>query len=79
MIFFFRRGAESLSCETRLNSSGKGYELLVNENGKERVESFTTVPDLLAREHELLQAWRAQGWQDIGPFPTRRAIASDRS
>ena len=24
---------------------------------------------MLAREHELLQAWRAQGWTDVGPLP----------
>jgi hypothetical protein len=26
---------------------------------------------MLTREHELLQAWRAQGWTDVGPVPAR--------
>ena len=76
MVYFFRRGSESISCETRLSFSGDGYELLVTEHGKLRTETFTTVADMLAREHELLQAWRAQGWQDVaGPERTRRPRA----
>jgi hypothetical protein len=67
MIYFFRRAADSLSCETRLNATGDGYELVITAHGKERTETFATVADMLAREHELLQAWRAQGWRDVGP------------
>jgi len=79
MIYFFRRGAESLSCETRLSPTGNGYELLVTEQGRQRIEPFATIANMLAREHELLQAWRAQGWQDIGaPSRTRRTVP-DRS
>jgi hypothetical protein len=75
MIYFFRRDAESLSCETRLNPTGPGYELVVTEHGKQRTEPFATVADMLAREHELLQAWRAQGWQDAGGPPRQRQAA----
>lgn len=75
MIYFFRRGAESLSCETRLNPVGPGYELLVTEHGKQRTEAFATVAAMLAREHELLQAWRAQGWQDEGAPARPRQLA----
>ena len=76
MIYFFRRGAESLSCETRLSPTGDGYELLVTEHGKEHSESFKMIADMLAREHELLQAWRAQGWQDVGSPAKKRTGAS---
>ena len=69
MIYFFRRGAESISCETRINADGDGYELLITEQRKQRIEPFATVADMLAREHELLQAWRAQGWIDVGLSP----------
>jgi len=75
MIYFFRRGAESLSCETRLNPTGPGYELLVTEHGKQRTEAFATLADMLAREHELLQAWRAQGWKDEGAPARHRQLA----
>lgn len=67
MIYFFRRGADALTCETRLSPDGPGYELVVTLMGEKHTESFETLPDMLAREHELLQAWRAQGWQDVSP------------
>ena len=71
MVYFFRRGDVRLSAETRLDPDGPGFQLVIVENGETRIESFTELPKLLAREHELLQAWRAQGWQDVGaPKPT---------
>jgi hypothetical protein len=66
VLYFFRRGAESLACETRLNPNGPGFQLVVTENHRERVEEFAELSRLLAREHELLQAWRALGWRDVG-------------
>ena len=39
---------------------------MIREDEAERIESFDTLPNLLAREHELLQAWRAIGWSDVG-------------
>jgi hypothetical protein len=72
MVFFFRRGSDSLTCETRLNADGPGFELVITENGRERIEQFNELPKLLSREHELLHAWRAVGWRDVGaPAPTR--------
>ena len=66
MLYFFRRGAETITCETRLEASGQGFELVVTQGGRETVERFATVADMLAREHELLHAWRAIGWRDVG-------------
>lgn len=66
MVHFFRRGDQKLSAETRLNPNGPGYELVISEDAVEHIESFETLPQLLAREHELLLAWRAQGWRDMG-------------
>ena len=66
MIYFFRRGDGALTCETRLNPDGAGYQLVIAEDGAVHVEQFAGLPALLAREHELLQAWRAQGWHDVG-------------
>jgi len=73
MIYFFRRADAKLTSETRLNPDGPGYQLVITENDKTRIESFAELPKLLAREHELLQAWRAQGWADVGQ-PTRTPI-----
>ena len=71
VLYFFRRGADALSCETRLNPDGPGFQLVITENNVARVEDFSQLPRLLAREHELLLAWRAQGWREIGaPSPT---------
>lgn len=65
MLYVFVRGSERKTCETRLSSDGEGYELVViAEDGVERVDRYSTMDRLLAREHELLQAWRAQGWTE---------------
>ena len=66
MIYFFRRGDASLTCETRLDPEGHGFELVISEQGKTRSERFEKLPAMLAREHELLHAWRALGWREIG-------------
>lgn len=73
MVYFFRRGDAKLTSETRLNPDGPGYQLVIDENGTTHIESFDTLPQLLAREHELLLEWRAQGWRDIGQ-PTRTPV-----
>jgi hypothetical protein len=65
-VYFFRRGDAAMSLETRLDPDGPGYQLVITEQGEMRVENFAELPSLLAREHELLQAWRAQGWCDVG-------------
>ena len=72
MIYFFRRGQSRLAAETRLNPLGPGYELVITTDGVAHIESFDDLPALLSREHELLQAWRATGWQDTvaGPEPS---------
>lgn len=70
MLYFFHRGSDALSCETRLNPDGPGFQLVITENGRARIEQFDELAKLLAREHELLLAWRAQGWRDVG-VPTR--------
>lgn len=67
VIHFFKRGDTALTCETRLNPDGPGYQLIVDQGGDVHTETFAVLAELLAREHELLQAWRAQGWRDVGP------------
>ena len=64
MLYVFVRGSRRMTCETRLSADGAGYELVIAEDGVERVDHYTTMERLLAREHELLQGWRAQGWAE---------------
>lgn len=64
MLYVFVRGSQRKTCETRLSADGAGYELVVTEDGVERIDRYATMERLLAREHELLQAWRAQGWTE---------------
>jgi hypothetical protein len=73
MLYVFRRAAEHLTSETRLNPEGPGYQIVVRQNDVVHIEAFDDLPRLLAREHELLLAWRAQGWSDVHPpaKPTR--------
>ena len=66
MVWFFGRGYENRSCETRLAADGDGYELIVTDGDMTHSEKFADLPRLLAREHELLAAWRAQGWREKG-------------
>ena len=49
----------------RLVPDGPGYELVIMEGARQRTERFGSMTALLSREHELLSAWRALGWQDV--------------
>jgi hypothetical protein len=71
VLYFLRRGDATLTCETRLNPQGPGYQLVLTESEHERIENFAELRNLLAREHELLRAWRAQGWRDNDQPPRR--------
>lgn len=76
MLWLLTRGVEQRTCEVQLAADGPGYELIVAEHGRRQVERFAKLAALLAREHELLEAWRAQGWRiDMGaaPLGVRRA------
>ena len=70
MLYVFLRGQERKTCETRLSADGEAFELVVAEDGVEHIDRFRTMERLLSREHELLQAWRAQGWTE--PQPRKR-------
>jgi hypothetical protein len=79
MVWFYARGQERRSCETRLALVGDGYELVVREGRKAWAESFTELPKLLAREHELLAAWKAQGWtNEHGTYAAVRSDSAER-
>jgi hypothetical protein len=73
MAYMFLRGTEWVTCETCLNPDGIGFHLVVTQNGERHVERFDSVPSMLAREHEWLQAWRSHGWRELGATPPRAA------
>lgn len=64
MVWFFALGEDRRRCETRLAEDGAGYELVITDSAGEHVERFDTLPNLLSREHEVIAAWRAQGWRE---------------
>jgi hypothetical protein len=66
VVWFFHLGTEQRSCETRLAADGNGYELVTVEGGRQHREQFQQLVQLLSREHELLSAWKAQGWRQRG-------------
>jgi hypothetical protein len=67
MLYLFVRGPETKLCEVRLNPEGEGYELVIRESdGAEHIERFQLLDEILRREHELTQAWRATGWRLTG-------------
>jgi hypothetical protein len=72
MVWFYVRGGERRSCETRLAADGEGYELAVEDGSGTHVEAFGSLARLLSREHELLSAWRAQGWRHVSDVRSRR-------
>jgi hypothetical protein len=42
------------------------YELIVTApNGAVRVERYTERAGMLKRQHELLCAWKTQGWREL--------------
>ena len=72
MLWFFEYAGQRRTCEVRLAPDGQGYELVVDDNGEQHVESFAELTDLLAREHELVTAWKAMGWRDVSGERTFR-------
>jgi hypothetical protein len=70
----FAKGRQRQSCD--VHEESLWYELLITEpNGVSRVERYTELAALLRRQHELLTAWKAQGWRELEPeaaaVPTR--------
>jgi hypothetical protein len=74
VLYFFQKGHSRLTAETRLHPGGEGYQLVVVTDRVEHVETFKELAALLSREHELLQAWRALGWQEV---PAGRRLRTD--
>jgi hypothetical protein len=72
MIWNFAKGRQRMSCESR--EAMLWYELVVTgADGVARIERYTERAQLLRRQHELLCAWKAQGWEEVEVEPARVA------
>ena len=69
----FAKGDQRQSCD--VHEASLWYELIITgPNGKPRVERYTERAALLRRQHELLTAWKAQGWRELEPEPEPAAV-----
>ena len=68
MTWVFAKGEQRMSCEAQ--EAMLWYELIVTGvDGVPRVERYTERAGMLRRQHELLCAWKAQGWRELEPEP----------
>ena len=68
MTWIFAKDGQQMACESR--EAMLWYELVITSpDGVSRVERYTERVQMVRRQHELLCAWRAQGWQELEPEP----------
>ena len=64
----FAKGKQRQSCD--VHEQSLWYELVITApNGVSRVERYTERAAVLRRQHELLTAWKAQGWRELEAEP----------
>ena len=63
MVYFFHRGSETRTCEARPVPNGSGYELVITEGRRSRVEHFQDPRTLENRQYELRHGWLLHGWR----------------
>jgi hypothetical protein len=64
----FAKGSQRQSCD--VHEESLWYELIITApNGVSRVERYTERAAMFRRQHELLAAWKAQGWRELDPEP----------
>ena len=69
MFYFFRREADTVTCEMRPSASGSGYDIVIMEPGKPvAIESFATSAEVHARWKEVQERFKTEGWW--GPTAT---------
>ena len=67
MIWFFERETACLRYEIRREMEGAGYELVIIEDGGERVERVQSANMLLERSHLVWAGLLQKGWRPVGP------------
>jgi hypothetical protein len=65
MVWFFERSGQFIRCETRDGRNGRWELVVVDADGRERVEQFEDSSALDGRVRELECGFRATGW--FGP------------
>jgi hypothetical protein len=69
----FGKGNQRQSCD--VHEESLWYELIITDpSGKSRVERYTERAQMLRRQHELLTAWKAQGWRELEPAPAAAPV-----
>jgi uncharacterized protein YyaL (SSP411 family) len=69
----FAKGAQRQSFDVQ--EASLWYELVITSpKGVSRVERYTERAAMLRRQHELLTAWKAQGWRELEPEPNAYGI-----
>ena len=70
-MMVFAKGGKRQRCE--VHEASLWYELIVTgPDGVARVERYTEKAGMLRRQHELLTAWKAQGWKELEEEPAVR-------
>ena len=62
MFYFFQRGSELLQCEVREAVDGTGFEIVIHEGTRERLEHHPTTDQVHRRWIELQQEFVTAGW-----------------
>jgi hypothetical protein len=64
----FAKDDQRQSCD--VHEASLWYELIITgPDGVKRVERYTERAAMLRRQHELLTAWKAQGWRELATEP----------
>ena len=63
MLYFFKRGNETVQCEVRSEAEGPGYEIVITDQaGNVTVEHFNTSEQVHERWLQLHRRFENDGW-----------------
>src|SRR5688500_12642687 len=63
VFYFFKKGADTVTCEVRTSASGPGYDIIIIEPGGEvRTETHPTSEAVHKRWLEILERFQREGW-----------------
>lgn len=75
MIWFFQRHQSRLHYEIRRQADGPNYELVITHpDGRQDVESYADVSEILERSMRLEDSLLSAGWQppSVSPYASLR-------
>ena len=62
VFYFFHRGSNLLQCEVRPALNDDGFEILINDGARERLEHHRTSEEVHRRWLELQEQFTNEGW-----------------